>query len=132
MKQRMNGSSNRVFGFVFAFVFTIIGLAPLYSGEGVRIWSLSFAGVFTITALFFPVLLEPLNILWTRFGFFLHKIINPIVMGILFFGVVTPTGVCMRLFGKDLLKLKFEPGRASYWEEREKPGPDPETMKHQF
>ena len=76
-------------------------------------------------------MLHPLNRLWMRFGLLLHKVINPIVMGLLFYGTILPTGLVMRLRGKDLLRLKREPGAESYWIART-PGPAPETMRDQF
>ncbi len=79
-----------------------------------------------------PQVLAPLNRLWFKLGLLLHKIVNPIVLGIMFYVVVTPTGLIMRLLGKDLLRLKRDPAAASYWIERTPPGPKPESLGDQF
>ena len=131
-EDKVKGSSDRSFGLVFAAVFAIIGLIPLLGDGGVRVWSLAVAVVFLALALVRPVVLAPLNHLWTRFGLLLHRIVNPIIMGLLFYLVVTPTGLIIRMLGKDLLRLRFDPQAKSYWIERQPPGPAPETMKDQF
>ena len=128
----VKGSSNRSFGIVFAVVFAIIGLFPLIGGSSVRWWSLIVAGVFLALAFAAPKLLSPLNRLWMRFGLLLHRIVNPLVMALLFFLVVTPIALLMRLFGKRPLHLETEPDAESYWIPRDPPGPEPETMKQQF
>lgn len=130
--ESIQGSSNRSFGFVFAVVFALIGLFPLISGGGLRLWSIAIAVGFLIVALVVPAALAPLNRFWLRFGLLLHKIVNPIVLGIMFFLVITPMGVLMRLFGKDLLKLRYDPNAASYWVGRAPPGPAPKSLDHQF
>lgn len=131
-EETVQGSSDRSFGLVFAAVFAIIGLWPLIGDGAVRIWSLAVSLVFLALALLRPMVLAPLNRLWTRFGLLLHHIVNPIIMGLLFYLVVTPTGLVMRMLGKDLLRLRFDPQAKSYWIERQPPGPAPETMKDQF
>jgi hypothetical protein len=130
--ESIQGSSNRAFGLVFAVVFALIGLLPLISSGGVRLWSLAVAAGFLILAHALPTALAPLNRLWLRFGLLLHRIVNPIVLGIMFFLVITPMGVLMRLFGKDLLKLRYDPNAASYWVGRTPPGPAPKSLNHQF
>lgn len=125
-------SSNRSFGFVFVAVFLIVGLLPLISGGGIRVWSLVIAGVFLLAALVAPAVLTPLNRGWMRFGMLLHKIVSPLVLGIMFFGVVTPMGVVMRWMGKDLLRLRADPNAKSYWVNRTPPGPARDSFKHQF
>ena len=99
--------SNRSFGVVFFIVFLIIGLYPLINSNDIRIWSVLISSIFLVLGLVNSQLLTPLNKIWFKFGLFLGKIISPIVMGIIFFFVVTPTGILMRLFQKDLLNLKF-------------------------
>ncbi len=131
-RDAVKGSSNRSFGIVFAVVFAIIGLFPLIGGSSVRWWSLIVAGVFLALAFAAPKLLSPLNRLWMRFGLLLHRIVNPLVMALLFFLVVTPIALLMRLFGKRPLHLETEPDAESYWIPRDPPGPEPETMKQQF
>ncbi|MDP6390627.1 MAG: SxtJ family membrane protein [Alphaproteobacteria bacterium] len=125
-------SSDRSFGLVFAAVFAVIGLWPLVDGGAPRWWAIGVAAAVAAAAALRPAVLAPLNRLWTRFGLLLHRIVNPLVMGLLFFLVVTPTGLLMRLFGKDLLRLRRDAAAASYWIERDPPGPAPDTMKNQF
>lgn len=131
-EEPVKGSSDRGFGYVFTVVFAIIGLWPLLHGNGLRWWSLGLAVVFLAVALVRPVLLAPLNRLWMRFGLLLHKVVNPLVMGMLFYLVLTPFGVALRLLGKDPLRRSFDPSAASYWIPRSPPGPLPDTMKNQF
>ena len=126
------GSSNRSFGVVFAVVFAIIGLLPLIHGGPWRIWSLAIAGAFVIAAFAFPGVLTPLNRLWMKVGLLLHKVVSPIVLGFLFFVVITPMGMAMRLFGKDPLRLRRDPASKSHWVERTPPGPRPESFIDQF
>lgn len=128
----IQGSSNRSFGGVFTVVFAAIGLFPLIRGGEVRMWALVIAGVFFITALLMPALLGPLNRLWFKFGMLLHRVVSPLVMGMLFYVVVTPIGLLMRLFGKRPLNLEFETAENSYWILRQPPGPAPDTIKNQF
>jgi hypothetical protein len=125
-------SSDRSFGFVFAAVFLIIGLYPLLHAAGIRIWAVVISGLFLLLAAFVPHVLAPANRLWTKFGLLLHNIVSPIALGILFFLVVTPTGLLMRLFGKDPLRLRFDPAAGSYWIKRDPPGPAADSLKNQF
>ena len=128
--------SERSFGFVFAVVFTIVGLLPIITradDEGViRIWALVVAALFAIISMAKPQLLKPLNKLWFRFGLLLHKVMNPLIMGLMFFVVVSPIGIIMRILGKTPLKKDFDRDAESYWIPRDPPGPAPETMKRQF
>ena len=121
-------SSNRSFGIVFFIVFLIIALYPLTYSEEIRIWSAIISFIFLALGLFNSKILTPLNKLWFKFGIFLGKIISPIIMGIIFFLVVTPIGLLMRLLGKDLINLKYNNNK-SYW--IEKKGPK-SKMKNQF
>lgn len=131
-QEGVRGSSNRSFGIVFAVVFAVIGVLPLLFGGGVRLWSLLVGVAFLVAAFLFPDFLAPLNRVWLRFGLLLHRIVSPLVLGIMFYLVVTPIGVIMRAFGKDLLRLRFEKESASYWIDRVPPGPPPESIKDQF
>lgn len=128
--------SERSFGLVFAAVFALVALWPLFvhaNEEGtLRFWALCVAGFFAITALTMPSFLAPLNRLWFRFGLLLHKIVNPLVMGFLFFLTVTPIAMLMRIFSKRPLDLRFKDEATSYWIDRTPPGPSPESMKKQF
>ncbi len=130
--EEVKGSSDRSFGLVFTVVFAVIGCWPLIDAAQPRWWALALAGLFLLAALVRPALLAPLNRIWLRFGLLLHRVVNPIVMGFLFFLVVTPTGLLMRMTGKDPLRLRPDPEAKTYWIEREPPGPAPETMKNQF
>ena len=121
-------SSNRSFGIVFFIVFLIISLYPLaYNGE-IRLWSLVISLIFLILGLINSKILLPLNKIWFKFGIFLGKIISPLIMGIIFFLVVTPIGFIMRIFGKDVLNLKYNKNE-SYWIEKNTPK---SKMKNQF
>ena len=121
-------SSNRSFGIVFFIVFLLIATYPLtYSGE-IRVWSITISFTFLVLGLLNSKILTPLNKLWFKFGIFLGKIISPLIMGIIFFLVVTPTGLIMRMLGKDLLNLKNKKNK-SYWIEKTEPK---SKMKNQF
>ena len=121
-------NSNRSFGIVFFMVFIFIAIYPLtYYGE-IRIWSLIISLIFLILALLNSKILTPFNKLWFKFGIFLGKIISPIIMGIIFFFVVTPIGFIMRLLSKDLLNLKYN-NENSYWIKKTSPK---SKMKNQF
>jgi len=120
--------SNRNFGIVFTIVFIIVSFWPLLKGGDLRYWSLIVAFIFFILALINSKLLTPLNKIWMKFGLLLGKIISPIVMGIIFFFVVTPTGIIMRLLGKDLLNLKKN-NQNTYWIKKNNKN---NNMKNQF
>ena len=122
-------SSNRSFGIVFFFVFLIVALWPLINENQIRIWSLIISLIFLILGLMKSKLLYPLNRLWFKFGILLGAVIAPIVMGIVFFLVVTPTGFIMRILRRDLLRKKIDKKKNSYWITRDK---HIGTMKRQF
>ena len=107
--------SNRSFGLVFFGFFLIISIWPLIHGEELRIWSLFISIIFLLLGLFNSKILTPLNKAWLKFGIFLGNFIAPIVMAIIFFAVVTPTGLILRLMGKDLLRLKKNKDKKTYW-----------------
>jgi len=121
-------SSNRSFGIVFFVIFLIVALYPLLNNEDLRIWSLLISAIFLVLGLLNSKLLSPLNKLWFKFGLFLGKVFSPVIMGIIFFLVVTPIGFIMRIIGKDLLNLKFNKDK-SYWIEKTEPK---SKMKNQF
>lgn len=125
-------SSERSFGITFAVVFAIIGLVKLYYGGGSAVWWFTAAGIFLGLGLFYTKPLRPLNWGWYRLALLLYAIVNPIVMALLFALTIVPIGLALRLAGKDLLRLRLEPGAASYWILRTPPGPPSETMKNQF
>ena len=121
-------SSNRSFGIVFFIVFLLIALYPLLKDNDLRIWSLIISFIFLILGLINSKILTPLNRLWFKFGLLLGRFISPIIMGIIFFVVVTPIGIIMRLLKKDLLNLKYNK-KETYW--IDKSGPK-SKMKNQF
>lgn len=125
-------TSPRSFGLLFFLVFLIIGLAPLIGGGHIRRWGVGVALVFGLLAMVAPKVLAPLSALWMRFGAVLHSIVSPVIMAVLFVGAVLPTGLMMRVFGRDTLALKRDPSKASYWIDREPPGPEPESLRQQF
>ena len=121
-------SSNKSFGIVFTVVFGLIAFWPLIKGNDIRLWSLIISIIFLVLGLINSKILTPLNKLWFKFGIFLGNFIAPIVMSIIFFLVVTPTGIIMKLLGKDLIKLKKN-NEKSYWIEKKN---IKSSMKNQF
>ena len=131
-QEDVEGSSDRSFGVVFACVFLIIAAWPLLQSGAPRWWAAGVAAVFAVVALARPALLAPLNSIWMKFGILLGKIVAPIALGILFFVIITPLAMVMRLVGKDPLSLKQDNQANSYWVKREPPGPPPNSMTNQF
>ena len=126
--QSIQIGSNRSFGIVFFIFFLIIALWPLLNNNEIRLWSLIISLIFLILGILNSRLLNPLNKLWMKFGLLLGRIISPIIMGIIFFIVVTPIGLFMRILGKDLLNLKYNNNK-SYWIKR---NDQKSRMKNQF
>lgn len=140
--------SDRNFGLVFTAFFSLLGLLARSAGPesafvrlggalgtdgaGVAKGLFGVAGLFLVLAFVAPKVLHPLNVLWMKLALVLQKVVSPIVLGLLFFGVVTPMGLVLRAMGKDLLRLKLDKGLKSYWITRDPPGPKPETMTEQF
>ena len=124
--------SDRSFGFVMAGAFTVLAALSYWRGGHAWEWMLPLAVLFLIPALLFPAALRPLNWVWFKFGLLLHKIVSPVIMGLLFCVTVTPIGLLLRAGRKDMLRLKRDPDCDSYWIVRQPPGPAPETMKDQF
>ena len=120
--------SNKSFGIVFFIVFFIIALFPLINNSEIRVWAVIISLIFLILGLINSKILTPLNKAWLKFGIFLGKIISPLIMGIIFFLVVTPIGLLMKMLKKDLLNLKFNKHK-SYWIEKTEPK---SKMKNQF
>ena len=117
------------FGIVFSIVFFLIGLYPIINNSDIRFWAIVIALVFLILGLLNSKLLKPLNLLWFKFGLLLGRIISPIIMGIVFFTVVTPTGFLVKIFGKDLLNMKNKKKKDTYWIMRDK---NKISLKKQF
>jgi Saxitoxin biosynthesis operon protein SxtJ len=128
----IKASSERAFGLVMAGFFAIVAALPLlHASRGVHWWAAALCGLFFLCALFWQAPLKPLNRLWLKLGLALHAVISPLILGLIFFLTVLPVGLLMRAFGKDPLRLRRDPGAASYWIVRE-PGPAPESMRNQF
>ena len=121
-------SSNRSFGVVFFVVFLLISIYPFFNEGNIRIWSLLIAIIFLILGLLNSKLLTPINKVWFKFGLILGKIVSPVVMGIVFFAVITPISIIMKILRKDLLNLKYNSNK-SYWIKKSEPK---SKMKNQF
>ncbi len=129
---QVEGSSDRSFGLTFAAVGAVVALWPLTSGSEPRWWLLASAAALAAISFIAAPILHPLNRLWLGIGLMLHRIVSPVVLGVVFYGVLTPTGLILRARGKDLLRLRLDKGAASYWITREPPGPTPKSMHRQF
>jgi hypothetical protein len=128
-KSKIKISSNRSFGIVFFIAFVIYGIWPLISYDSIRYWSLFISLIFLFLGLLNSKILTPLNILWSKLGIILGSIIAPIVMCLVFFAVVTPIGLFMRIINKDLLSKKYNKEKKTYWIKRDK---TIGSMKKQF
>jgi hypothetical protein len=124
--------SDRSFGLVFAGFFGIICLLPLASGGAARYWAIAVAAVFLAVAMLVPAWLNPLNRLWFLFGQALHRIMSPVVLGVMFFAMFTPIAMITRALGRDPLKLRLDRAATSYWIVRVPPGPASDSFKNQF
>tara|TARA_Y100000591_G_C21774761_1_gene667599 strand:+ start:328 stop:705 length:378 start_codon:yes stop_codon:yes gene_type:complete len=122
------GENNKSFGILFFIVFLLIAIWPVINSGSIRIWPLAISLVFLVLGIMNSTILSPLKIGWIKLGEILGKIIAPVVMGFIYFLIITPIGILMRLLGKDLLKLKYNKNQ-SYWIKREK---NINTMKRQF
>ena len=123
--------SDRTFGLVMAAALALVSLVNGWHHGRLWPWTSVAALLFAAAALLRPSSLRVLNSLWMKLGLLMHKVVNPVVMGLLFYGTILPTGLVMRLRGRDLLRLKREPKAETYWIVRP-PGPSPETMRDQF
>lgn len=130
--EQVKSSSDRAFGLVFFVVFTLVSIWPVLFGNPFRWWTAPFAAIFLALALLAPRVLAPLNRQWTKLGLLMHRVVNPLVMGLLFFVAITPMALVLRLLGKDLLRLKLDPAATSYWIARTPPGPPSDSMRRQF
>lgn len=128
----VQGGSDRSFGLVFTGFFALVGGYKLWSGGAAAPWWLAAAAATLVLALAAPKVLEPFNRLWTKFGLLLHRVMNPLVMGLLFYGGVAPIGLLMRAVGQRPLHLDFDPAATSYWIVRQPPGPAPDSVRRQF
>lgn len=128
----VKGSSDRSFGLVMAACLIFIALLPLFHHGLPRWWALVIGVILALLAVVRPNSLSLLNRLWTKLGLLLSRVVTPIVLGLIFYLAVTPIGLLLRTFGKDLLKLRASPEAQSYWVSRRPPGPAPQSMKQQF
>lgn len=126
------GGSDRSFGFVLAAFFAVVALLPLVRGGNLRLWALPIAGVFALFAWLWPKALHPLNRLWTLLGAALGRVVAPLAAAVLFFLVVTPIGLMLRLAKRDLLRLRYDAQATTYWLDRGAVGADSSSMKQQF
>jgi hypothetical protein len=130
--EKVMAGSDRSFGLVMAAAFAAVTLLNGWHAGRVWPWTGGIAALFLSAAFIRPGVLHSLNLIWLKFGLLLHRVVNPVIMALLFYGTVLPTGLVMRMLGKDLLRLKREPDTDSYWIVRRPPGPAPESMKDQF
>ena len=128
----IKGSEDRPFGLTFAAVLLLFGCWPLLRGRPPRWWVLAMGVAFVATALLAPRALAPLNRFWLRIGLLLNRIMNPIIMGLLFVTTVIPLALALRAFGKNPLQLGRDPSASTYWMDRRPPGPAPSSMTRQF
>jgi Saxitoxin biosynthesis operon protein SxtJ len=131
-RHEVKPSSDRAFGLVMSLAFAVISIAPVRHGRPVRLWAVGLSAAFVLLARLSPVALRPLNRVWTGIGLLLHRVTSPVVVAIVFYIAVVPTGLVMRACGKDLLRRRRNPAAASYWIPRVPPGPPPESMTQQF
>ncbi|MBM3643304.1 MAG: hypothetical protein FJX02_03025 [Alphaproteobacteria bacterium] len=131
-EEHIEGSSDRGFGLVFSGFFAIVTAVSLWRSGTWWPWTGGLSAAFLAVAYTVPSILGPLNRLWMKFGLLIFKVMNPIILGLLFFTTVMPIGLVMRLFGKDFLRLRRDAKAASYWIDRTPPGPKPESMRNQF
>jgi len=130
--EEVEAPSNRSFGVTFAVAFAIIGALPLVRHGGVRWWALVVAVLFAAITWLRPQLLTPLNRWWLKLGLLLGHIVSPIAMGILFYVVIMPIGMIMRVLGKAAMRTHFDPKASTYWLPRDPPGPPPDSLNNQF
>ena len=124
--------SNRSFGTLFVVVFALLGIYGWWRGGAMYPWAFALSALVLLLTLGKPDWLAPANRAWMKLAEILHRIVSPIALGIMFFGVVTPMALVMRLFGRDAMKRRFDPPAATYWIERDPPGPDPSGLPNQF
>ena len=124
--------SNRSFGLVIAGALAVIDVLSIVRGRGLNVSLLVVAAIFLAVGVVRPNLLRPLNRGWMWLGAQLQRVVQPVIMGIMFYGVLTPVGFAMRLTGKDPLRLRHDRAASSYWIPRQPPGPSPSSMPRQF
>lgn len=130
--EEIERGSARGFGIIVTVVLSVIAVYQAWSGGSLWPYWAAAAGLLAGVTLLVPGVLAPFNRLWMKLALALSKALNPIVMALLFFGIVLPTGLILRMLGKDPLRLKWRREAASYWVERNPPGPAPDSLKNQF
>lgn len=130
MKEKIKINSNKSFGLVFFVIFLIVSLYPLLNQESIRVWSLIISFIFLFLGILNSILLSPLNYIWFNFGLFLGKFISPLVMGMVYFIVVFPTFLFIKLFKKNYLNLKYDNSKETYWITND--SDENKSMKNQF
>lgn len=125
--------SNRQFGVVFIVFFAVLGLLGLWQG-GWRLtpWFFGASGLVALITLFSPAVLTPFNRWWMKLAAFLHMVMSPVILGLMYFVILTPVAFAMRLAGRDEMKRRWQPKASSYWVPREPPGPPPGSLDNQF
>ena len=130
MKEKIKINSNKSFGLVFFVIFLIVSLYPLLNQESIRVWSLIISFIFLFLGILNSILLSPLNYIWFNFGLFLGKFISPLVMVMVYFIVVFPTFLLIKLFKKNYLNLKYDNSKETYWITND--SDENKSMKNQF
>lgn len=131
-EEHVKAGTDRGFGLVFAGFFVIMAALSWWKGHVAWHYTLPTSVAFLVVALTVPKILNPLNRLWLKIGLLLYKVMNPLIMGLLFFVTITPIGLVMRMGGKDFLRMRMDKDAKSYWIDRTPPGPPPQSMKNQF
>ncbi len=131
-KDQLTLPTDRSFGLLFTVVFALAGGWMLWKGNRFAGVAFGIAALFLLAALVYPRILRPLNIAWMHLGLLLNRVVSPIVMGVIYFGLLTPIAATMRMRGRDVLKRRFDPKQESYWIERDPPGPDGSSFPRQF
>jgi glucan phosphoethanolaminetransferase (alkaline phosphatase superfamily) len=124
--------SERSFAIVFTVFFAIVGLFPVFTGRPPIIWAFVVSAAFLVAGLAFPAILAPFNKAWFKLGLLLHKVVSPVVLGLLYVVGILPIALALRLLGKELIPLKFDREASTYWIQRDPPGPPQDSMTRQF
>ena len=124
--------SNRSFGTLFVVIFALASAFGWWHGSSWHFWTAGVSAALLVITAFLPGILAPFNRMWMKLAEVLHKVVSPVVLGAMFFAVITPVGIFMRLIGRDALKRKFDPSLESYWIVRQPAGPQPEDLPNQF
>ena len=132
MKTNVSLPSNRSFGTLFVVVFALLGTYSWWRGGAVYPWAFGLSVLTLVVTLAKPDWLAPANRAWMKLAELLNRVVSPIVLGVIFYGVFVPTAWVIRLAGRDAMKRRFEPAARTYWVDREPPGPDPAGLPNQF